>query len=167
MCRQVRIIYQSLKALRHVTELVNHIFSIPFRLRNIILQFYISQKLYALLIDFPELLIRVRAVRTSSVGEGWVVFCIGVPRILFLFERRANYSHDIWAVLSPWFSLLSRRLNQKNDTRSLWTDSHRHDSKLFVQVCSQCMIFDFTRWRSFDEPGKCCTVKPQTEWTSS
>ena len=84
-------------------------FSIPFRLRNIILQFYISQKLCALLIDFLELLIRVRAVRTSSAGERWAVFCIGVPRILFLFERGANYNHDIWAVLSLWFSLLSRQ----------------------------------------------------------
>ena len=129
MCRQVRIIHQALKALRHVDQLVNHIFSISPRLRDIILQLYISQKLCALLIDFLELLIRMRAVRTSSVGEGWAGFCIGVPRTLFLFERRANYNHDICSVLSPWFSLLSRR------TRRLTNAVYEQRATVMVLRC--------------------------------
>ena len=101
MCRQVRITYQALKALRHVEELVNHIFFNSFQTtehNSSILHFAETLRPTD---RFPRTPFSVQAVRTSSAGERWAVFCIGVPRILFLFERGANYNHDIWAVLSP------------------------------------------------------------------
>lgn len=97
VCRPVRIIYQALKALRVVEKLLGFFFTFSQTRGHNSSTLHFAETWRPTDFLYFLVLVRVRAISTSFMDGGWAVFYKGVPRVLFFFERGANYNHDVCA----------------------------------------------------------------------